>query len=1037
LILFFSLLGNSSQAATITSTAAGGNWSSPLTWNPVLMTGTISSSTLSTNVTGTGTSFLTELAVGSILKTSGGAVIGTVASITSNTSLTLVAKAASNNTTILYKANVIPKATDSVTISDGSIVKVDVNAVMKSITINNGGTLNVNNGIVFTVGSDTVLGDFTVISGGKFSMGSGTDHATLIVYGNYTNNGETIFWKSDVIIRGNLISPATSTLQQNGNVIVGGNIIGAFNLTGGNGAGQIYAVDPNATVTISPTSIDNNVNPGTFPSGESPALISTVVSVIYGGDCSKSSYYLSLNNGLPSISGTLNICVGSSTTLIGSASPDTTSPWTSANQTIATINNTGFVLGVASGTSLITYKNTNGCITSKTLTVNTIPTAPILSSNNSVCSGSDAIFTISGTVGTTVSYSGVLSAAATIASGGFVLISINGVTTDTSLNLINVSNGSCTLAISATATVKVYGKAWNGSKSSDWNTNSNWTPAAVPTANDCVLLPSGTPNKTMLASGGNALAYTLLIKSGSELSISSGSTITVTDKVTVEAGGKFLLNDSASLVQTNAVANSGAIDIIRITNPMYRYDYTYWSSPVSGFTLGGLSPLTSPSYYLSWTPTLSGGSGNWKTEGVGTTMLPAVGYAVRAPQTFSTNAATKATYTATFNGVANNGTIPIAILKGANANLGFTPTGGTTAVANSDDEWNLIGNPYPSGLDAKKFLNANAAVLNGTLYIWTHNSPPAKANADPFYGDYVYNYAGSDYATFNSSGFVATQSGISIPNFSIASGQAFFVKALTATESIASSKTATFTNDMRIGSTNASFFKQADVGKTNSIEKNRIWLNLTNSTGAFSQTLVGYIEGASMGIDRDFDGQSFGGNFVSFYSVHPEMNLTIQGRPLPFDVSDQVALGYKSTIKGSFSIRIDHLDGFFQTQNIYLEDKLTNLLHDLKASPYVFSTEIGSYNDRFVLRYTSDSLANSNFASSNSLTAFINNKELQIIASELIEEILLYEISGKLVQTQKGVKSKEFKSAFPFAKGVYFAKIKLENGIIVSKKLMH
>ena len=35
---------------------------------------------------------------------------------------------------------------------------------------------------------------------------------------------------------------------------------------------------------------------------------------------------------------------------------------------------------------------------------------------------------------------------------------------------------------------------------------------------------------------------------------------------------------------------------------------------------------------------------------------------------------------------------------------------------------NLIGNPYPSALDANAFLLANQDKLEGTIYFWTHNT---------------------------------------------------------------------------------------------------------------------------------------------------------------------------------------------------------------------------------------------------------------------------------------------------------------------------
>jgi hypothetical protein len=60
-------------------------------------------------------------------------------------------------------------------------------------------------------------------------------------------------------------------------------------------------------------------------------------------------------------------------------------------------------------------------------------------------------------------------------------------------------------------------------------------------------------------------------------------------------------------------------------------------------------------------------------------------------------------------------------------------------VDDEDDEWNLMGNPYPSGLNIAKLIDlpANLNVIDGTVYIWTHNTLPSTAAPDPFYGDYV------------------------------------------------------------------------------------------------------------------------------------------------------------------------------------------------------------------------------------------------------------------------------------------------------------
>jgi hypothetical protein len=64
--------------------------------------GTITSTTSSPTVTGIGTSFTTETVVGYILKTTGGATIGTVATINSDTNITLSVNATANTSSDSY-----------------------------------------------------------------------------------------------------------------------------------------------------------------------------------------------------------------------------------------------------------------------------------------------------------------------------------------------------------------------------------------------------------------------------------------------------------------------------------------------------------------------------------------------------------------------------------------------------------------------------------------------------------------------------------------------------------------------------------------------------------------------------------------------------------------------------------------------------------------------------------------------------------------------------------------------------------------------
>lgn len=125
-----------------------------------------------------------------------------------------------------------------------------------NITINgNSGNLNLSNNRRINV-----QGNVIVNSGGTFTVGNGnSDSAVIVVYGNYTNDGTTKFGMAEVLIVGNLNSNTASQIQNNGNLIVGGDIVGIF-INQGSG-GQFYFLDPNATINITIQGGNNNINP--------------------------------------------------------------------------------------------------------------------------------------------------------------------------------------------------------------------------------------------------------------------------------------------------------------------------------------------------------------------------------------------------------------------------------------------------------------------------------------------------------------------------------------------------------------------------------------------------------------------------------------------------------------------------------------------------------------------------------------------------------------------------------------------------------
>jgi hypothetical protein len=196
------------------------------------------------------------------------------------------------------------------------------------------------------------------------------------------------------------------------------------------------------------------------------------------------------------------------------------------------------------------------------------------------------------------------------------------------------------------------------------------------------------------------------------------------------------------------------------------------------------------------------------------------------------------------------------------------------------------------------------------------------------------------------------------------------------------------------------------TGKTSVLERHRLWLNMTNTQGAFKQLLIGYIEGATNGLDNDFDGISLDANpYVDFYSVNSGSNLVIQGLALPFSDVYEVQLGYRSAITGNFTISIDHADGLLVNQPVFLQDKHTNVVHDLRISGYTFATMAGTFKDRFILKYKNQSLDSHDLENKNNpVLVWTDDESINVSTSfQNIATIFVYTISGKLIYTDSPV----------------------------------
>ena len=574
-------------------------------------------------------------------------------------------------------------------------------------------------------------------------------------------------------------------------------------------------------------------------------------------------------------------------------------------------------------------------------------------------------------------------------------------------------------------TVTIEGtKTWNGSVSTAWENPNNWTPIGVPVSTDCILIPI-TANDPIMLGTTDGVGYNLEIQDGAVLTQQSNSSLTIEDDIIIEPTGEFEIRDSASVIQlidVNTNKNSGSAKVQRRVDGLNAYDYVYWSSPVEIFDVEDVSPGTSSNRIYKWEPTVANGTAGQHGTWFNTTenMELGKGYIIRGL------AGTTIANTAEFIGTLNNGKILHPISRGSYAG-GDYPGIGNTATA-EDDNWNLIGNPYPSAISLSDFVLANTAI-DGTLYFWQHLTPLTSGNAVPFYEGFAYNYSNNDYLAANSLGS-------SPPGFNgfIASGQGFFALML---DSAPTPNSVSFNNTMRGVYDNNRFYRSAT---DTTDEKHRIWLDFIDEDNIALSTLVGYASGATNDIDRLYDGILMSQSDSQFYSVFEDKRLNIQGKSLPFEDSDTIPLGYKSPNSGNYTVSINQIDGLFlnETQGIYLEDTELNIIHDLKANPYTFTSDQGLFNERFVLRFTTESLSiKDQDILANVTIRSINNSVDATSTLNAIKTFELFDLTGRIIHKKINIEDTTY--SYPthnLSKGPYIVTVSLANGATISKKVI-
>jgi len=547
----------------------------------------------------------------------------------------------------------------------------------------------------------------------------------------------------------------------------------------------------------------------------------------------------------------------------------------------------------------------------------------------------------------------------------------------------------------------------------------------------------------------------LIINSGDlqvngDTSTNSGIGLTVTHYLKID--GTLDLEGESQLIQNTGSdldpTSNGSLERDQ-QGTADTYTYNYWSSPVgfmnnttnnnnytvidifnnlnfltSGYN-GTTSPLAAADYWIwKFNNLLSDDYASWQHVRSTGSLAVGEGFTMKGPGSGSIS--TPQNYI--FSGKPNNGNINLSISAGNDY---------------------LVGNPYPSAIDANQFILDNGATINGagattgTLYFWEHWGGNSH-NLGDYQGGYAtYSLAGGTPAVAMGTNDPDVGTGGTptiTPGRFIPVAQGFFVTA----EAIG---TIQFNNGQRIfqaeGSANSVFAKSGNRknSKTGySDERPKIRLGFNSVNTLHRQLLITIDENTTSDYDWGYDAPHNDRQIDDMYWMLDNDKYTIQGIN---EINEQTILpiGLHTRNDGLNNISIDKLENIPNNLEIYVYDKELEAYHNLKESNYEVFLNSGEYLNRFEITFSNaQSLSVDDITNKNLYVYFSNEKESVIIHnpnSINIKSVEIYNILGQsvfnnLVTTKENyieILSENIKS------GAYIIKVNTDN-LIFSKKVL-
>ena len=534
----------------------------------------------------------------------------------------------------------------------------------------------------------------------------------------------------------------------------------------------------------------------------------------------------------------------------------------------------------------------------------------------------------------------------------------------------------------------IHSTNWTGTISSVWNLAGNWD-SGIPTSASLATIPNVTTSP-IISSGTEAEAGNLTIDESEILTINSANALTINGTLTIT--GELYANSGSSIIVKGTA--TGTISYLRnlttnwhlISSPVNSQDiHTFTVTDVATNAIG-----TSGTNYGIATYNNDGSAWNYYT----TSTISGAGNFTSA-KGYSTIRTT--TGDITFTGTIPTSDVEISITDGI------------------ENEWNLIGNPYPSYIPA----NSGADATNNFITI----------NSDAINPSFqaVYFWNGSAYTPINHASEARH----------IAPGQGFFVN------SISSGSTINFTEAMQSHQT-------TDVFNKINFSWPKITLQMTDGA-ANKYTEVKYITTATTGLDPGYDAGLFTASKNSF-SVYTHLATDSDGTDFTLQVlpdndyeNNIIPIGFNAISGKEITFSINHKNLPSELM-VFIEDKTENKITriDELNSEYKIVTKSDNKGvGRLYLRTSATDLRKTldiNDVNKNQINIYLVDKHTLRITGvkNSNANFTLYNILGKGILHRKLISNSIIDLELPktIKDGIYIIQLKTNIGSINKKILI-